>query len=107
MVSFPADPPEDGDWRATLVALQQLHARLLTMADALRIDLARPAATWDVARDAEVTGLGWELGRLPAAERIALYESVCVDLQMLEALTEQLEQLADKLEARGPTIPPR
>jgi hypothetical protein len=107
MVSFPADPPEDGDWRATLVALQQLHARLLTMADALRIDLARPAATWDVGRDAEGVERRWGLGRLPAAERIALYASVCADLQLLEALTEQLAQLSDLLEARDPPRLPR
>jgi hypothetical protein len=82
--------------------LLRLHARLSAMAEALRGGLARPAARWN----AEVTGLEWRPEELPEAERIALYERVCADLQHLEALTEQLAQLAALLEAHGPTRPP-
>ena len=82
MSATTADSGTD-DWRATLMALQQLHARLLMTAAELRVSLARPAAT----------------GRLSEAERVALYERVCADLQMLEALTDKLEQLPAMLEA--------
>jgi hypothetical protein len=48
-----------------------------------------------------VTGLE----KLPEAERIALYESVCADLQMLETLTEKLARLSALLAARDSTRP--
>jgi hypothetical protein len=102
-MSSPSDESEDGDWSAALTALQRLHARLSTTADAVRVVLARPAARGD----GDVTGLGWGLEGLPEAERVALYASVCEDLQRLGGLTEPLEQLSDMLEARGPTSPPR
>jgi hypothetical protein len=101
-MSSPTDDPEDGDWRGTLVALQQLHARLLTAAAELSGRLARPAAC----SDGEVMGLEWETEGLSADERDALYERVCADLQTLDALTEKLVQLSTLLEARGPTMPP-
>jgi hypothetical protein len=101
-MSAPTSASEDDDWRAGLAALQRLHARLSTMADALRVVLARPGACWD----GEVTGLGWGTEELPEAERAALYETVSADLQLLGALTEKLEQLSDLLEARGTTEPP-
>jgi hypothetical protein len=97
------DDPEDEDWRAARAALQRLHARLSTMAAELSVSLTRPAARWD----GEVTGLGWGSEELPEVERVALYESVREDLQILEALTEKLQQVSDMLEARGPTQPPR
>jgi hypothetical protein len=104
-MSSPADHPEDGDWRATLEALQQVLARLLTQGDALRSDLARPTATGDEGRTAEGAELRWELGQLPEAERVALYESVGADLQLLDALTEKLVQLSDLLETSAPQTP--
>jgi hypothetical protein len=93
---------EDDDWREGLAALQRLHARLSTTADALRVTLAHPGARWD----GEVTGLEWETEALSEAERVALYERVSADLQLLGTLTEQLEQLAALLEAHDPTEPP-
>jgi hypothetical protein len=92
----------DGDdWSAGLAALQRLHGRLSTTADALRGVLARPGASWD----GEVTGLEWDTKALAEAERAALYESVGADLQRLEALAEQLAQVAALLEAHAPPGP--
>ena len=100
-MSAPTGDSEDGDWRDGLAALRRLHTHLYTQIDALRIVLARPAARWD----GEVTGLGWGAEELPEVERVALYETVYEDLQVLGTLTEQLEQLADLLEALDPTKP--
>ena len=102
-MSAPMGDAEDTDWRAGLAALQRLHARLSTTAEAWRVALARPGARGDGA----VTGLAWEIDALPEAERVALYASVCADLQTLEALTEPLAQLSARLEAHDPPRPPQ
>jgi hypothetical protein len=86
------------EWRAALPMLQRLHARLSLQADALRVALARPGARGD----GEVTGLERETETLSEAERVALYESVCADLQRLEVLAEQLAQVAVLLDAHDP-----
>src|SRR6185312_7330464 len=101
MSSYTSDT-EDDDWREGLAALQRLHAHLSTQLDALRVALARPGARWD----GEVTGLEWKTEELPEAERVALYETVSEDLQMLEILTQKLAELAEQLAARSPTRPP-
>jgi hypothetical protein len=101
-MSSPTEDAPDGDWRAVLATLQQLHARLSTQADALRVGLARPAAGWD----GEVLGLGWGLGDLPEAERVALRESVCADLLQLGALADKLTELLAWLETSDLTRPP-
>ena len=87
------DDPDEGDWRGALAQLQQLHTRLLTMAEALRADLARPPAMWTVVGDPGQAEGRLGLGRLSEAERAALDASVEADLQMLRQLTERLEQL--------------
>jgi hypothetical protein len=78
-------------WRAALTALRQFHGQLCTTAEALRAVLARPAAR----EDEDVMGLEWEAAGLPETTRVALYGSICADLQMLEDLTEKLKQMSD------------
>jgi len=97
------DDPGEGDPRVALAELRQLHARLCTTAAALRSTLAPLAARWT----GEMTGLEGETEGFPEAERVALYESVCADLRMLEALTAKLERLSDQLDPRDPASFPQ
>jgi hypothetical protein len=86
-----------GDWRRGLAAIAQCHAQLCATTEALRVALARPTASGD----GDVAGLQWRPEALWEPERVALYESVCAAQQMLEGLTEQLQQLSDLLEDGG------
>jgi hypothetical protein len=94
--------PEPEDLGAALAALERLHVRLRTTAEALRSDLARPPATWTVARAPGQGAVRLGPGRLPEAERAALYECLCTDLQMLEQLTGLLKQLRVTIERAMP-----
>jgi hypothetical protein len=90
------------DWRRVLAAIEQRHAQLCAATEALRVALARPTT----GGDGDVTGLQWRPDVLWEPERVALYESVCAAQQVLEGLTEQLQQLSDLLEDGGSTISP-
>ena len=92
MSSTPPDPAE-ADWRAALEALQQLHRRLLAKAEELRVLMARPAACWVVGGAPGAPEVRLGPGRLEQPERVALYESLCADIHVLEQLIGQLEQL--------------